>query len=91
MEPSVWWGIKCALERERPVEDSGTSESGSAYQEGSREDVAVNWVLEYWLGIGGGEGEVFQTEDPMEGRSQGQEGQVCVGMSGEGWKMKGQV
>ena len=37
------------------MEDSGTSESGSAHQEVFREEVAVNWVLEYWLGFGGGD------------------------------------
>lgn len=36
------------------MEVSGTSESGSAGQEDSREEVAIDGVLAYWLGFGGG-------------------------------------
>lgn len=34
------------------MEGSGTSESGSAGQEDSREQVAIDGVFEYWLGFG---------------------------------------
>lgn len=36
------------------MEGSGTSESGSAGQEDSREEVAFDGVLEYWRGFGDG-------------------------------------
>lgn len=39
----------------RALESPGTSESGSARQEVSREEVAIDWLFEYWLGSGDGD------------------------------------
>lgn len=61
------------------MEDSGTSESGSAYQEGSKEEVAVNWVLEYWLGIGGGEGRCFRLRTRWREGVRGRKGRSVWG------------